>query len=501
MTSSRLNALDQALDIAGSFVRDDGLTLSWENDGLGAPISGRNGSAAQITSWSGITNIAVFDGLTGCVLADIGRYITISGSTPNPDGTYLIVAYNSATSVDVLIPGGAQHPATDIVWTVRYPYSLEDDLNYARSDRKAIKGTANYYSSVAPYYRPSNTTAPIATNLTNISGKTTDALGFILNRAFYNIAVAPGDGYVLLSAAGMLQHSSSLNHEGVPCFDAAPYNGNWSDCFAAILDGYAGSEILVDAGPHAGERIFGIMFSGGSTSPDSVRMRFYSCPIGSDITVSSTPYIWESGDQPTNIYAFYPFFQQLDNIPEDGFRNTVTLGLSTDGYLLQNIDNILLTLGTDHGDTSLATYLTNLTAYYPFFNLPDATPSVVEALNTLNAQIGNRDYTGGILTDGQTIAQSLQALANAFVSGAVVRTIERLAADINANASHTLPGGLTYTQDGYNNGRYLWVFTRGVLRDPGPVSAGNDYSETSSSSITFYAKQKSGDHINYFKVG
>jgi len=496
----RLNALDQALDIAGSLTQTGSSVLSEEPLGLGAALAGENGTGAQISSVNGILGTATITGLStnDFADADIGSYLTITGAGAN-NGTWLIVAINTPSSVDVLLPGATTTGAT-VAWTERGPYTLEDDLNFERTDRQAIKGVS-YYLPVAPYYRPTATGTPVATNLTNISGKTTDALGFILNRAFYNVIVAPGDGYGLLSAAGLLKHSDPIDKTGIPCFDAAPYVGNWTDCFASILDGYAGAEILVDAGPHAGERIFGIMFAGGSSSPNSVRVRFYSCPIGSDITLSSTPYIWESGDQPTNITLFYPFFQELDQIPENGFRNVVTLGLGTDGYLFQNIDNILLTIGTDHGDTSLAGKLTNLTAYYPFFNLPDATPSVVEAFNTLNAQIGNRDYVGGILTDGQTITASLQALANAFVSGAVVRTIERLSADISANTSHTLPGGLTYTQDGYNNGRYLWVFTRGVLRDPGGVSAGNDYAETSPSSITFYAKQKKDDHINYFKVG
>lgn len=94
------------------------------------------------------------------------------------------------------------------------------------------------------------------------------------------------------------------------------------------------------------------------------------------------------------------------------------------------------------GDKSLVGHLTNTGNYFPFVNLPDVTPSVVEALNTLNAQIGNRDYTGAVLTDGQTITASLQALSNAITASSVVRTIERLSGDVSANVSHTLPGVL-----------------------------------------------------------
>jgi hypothetical protein len=116
----------------------------------------------------------------------------------------------------------------------------------------------------------------------------------------------------------------------------------------------------------------------------------------------------------------------------------------------------------------------------------------------LNTQIGNRTYTGTYLTNGQTITASLQALSNAIVSSHLTRTIERLSVNIPANTAHTLPGGITYTLDGTNNGQGLFVYSRGVLRDPGPVSAGNDYQETSTTSVTFYYLNNKNDHINYF---
>jgi hypothetical protein len=142
--------------------------------------------------------------------------------------------------------------------------------------------------------------------------------------------------------------------------------------------------------------------------------------------------------------------------------------------------------------------LTNTGPFYVFNNLPDGTPSVTEVFNTINEQIGNRNYTGTVLNDGYTITASLQQLADAISAANFVRTVERLAADINANVAHTIPGAQTYTIDGSNNGQNLTVYTRGLLRDPGPVATNNDYAETSTTSITFYTKQKKDDHINYF---
>jgi hypothetical protein len=123
---------------------------------------------------------------------------------------------------------------------------------------------------------------------------------------------------------------------------------------------------------------------------------------------------------------------------------------------------------------------------------------VEELLNALNASIGSRDYSGTVLNDGETITTSLQALADAIGATSVVRTIERLAAQANKHTAHSLPGALTYTIDGAFNGRNMWVYWRGVLRDPGSVANGDDYAETSTTSITPFSDIKAKDHINYF---
>lgn len=43
----------------------------------------------------------------------------------------------------------------------------------------------------------------------------------------------------------------------------------------------------------------------------------------------------------------------------------------------------------------------------------------------------------------------------------------------------------------------MWVFWRGLLRDPGTVANGDDYAETSGTQVTPYTKIKDKDHINY----
>jgi hypothetical protein len=202
--------------------------------------------------------------------------------------------------------------------------------------------------------------------------------------------------------------------------------------------------------------------------------------------------------QPTVVNLVYGFNQRLDQLDQNAWRFPMVGGLVSDADLRQDIIDLQSTGGWADGTTDLSTYLTNTGSFYIFSTLPGgAGDTVVAALNALNAQIGIRDYTGPYLTDGQTITASLQALSDAINTATVVRTIERLAADINANTAHTLPGGLTYALDGTNNGKYLFLFWRGLLRDPGTVANGDDYQETSTTQFTPYSKIKSSDHITY----
>lgn len=503
MPFPRLNALDQALDIAGSLFQSQTMTESEEPLGFGAPIPGQTGSAATITAFN--SGVSTIGGLTGMSATDTGNFLTMSGAaTSGNNGTFLIILVHSATSVDVANPTGSFPDANSgsLVWTERGPYTLQDDINYIRTDRQEIKGTTNWYDPIPVYQRPTAVGTNVPANLTNIATKTTDAVAYIVNRAFFGESVAATNTLVTLTAAGQLKHSDPVDRTGIPVFDSAPFTGDWNACYVHIVDGYTGSptaggELFVLSGPHAGERIFGQTYNGSSTSPNSVEVHFYSAPINVNYATSATAYTWEAG-QPTTINLLYGYNERLDLLDENAFRTVPALGILTDASLQLEINNILSQIGSVSGDTSLNGLLTNTGPNFIFNNLPNATPTVVDALNTLNAQVGDRTYTGPILTSGQTIAASLQALSNAISSSHVSRTIERLAAPITVGTVHTLPGGLTYTLDGTNNGQFLWVFERGVLLDPGPVSGGNDYTETSTTSITLYKMAKTGDHLNYF---
>lgn len=379
MAFPRLNALDQALDIAGSLAQSQTYVISEEPLGYGSPLSGQTGVAATITTFSSPT-LTITD-LTGMTTASVGRFLTISGAASGGNnGTFLISAYISATSVSVINAAGVASDANSgsITWVERGPYSLEDDINYVRTDRRLIKGTTNWYDDVPVYQRPTAIGSGVHANLTNIAGKTTDAQGFIFSRGFRGAAVAATDTEITITSAGNLRHSDAVNKTGVPCFDAAPYSGDRNACYVLITDPTNDNQLEAVGGATDGYVIFGLTNAGASTSPDSVEVLFYAVPHGADLSDAVT-YTWD-GYQPTTIDLTYGYFVRLDQADEYSFRRLLTLGVQSDADLRQDVDDLQVVVGIDDGDTSLSGHLTNLTNFFAFSDLPDATPSVIEAL-------------------------------------------------------------------------------------------------------------------------
>jgi hypothetical protein len=201
--TTRKNGLDPALDITGSMDHSDSLDLSNESSFFGTPLPFQTGSVASITAH--VDNVSTFAGLTGMSGTSVGRYLTVSGAdTPGNNGTLLIVAFNSTTSVDVLNTSGAAPDANNgsISWIEREAYTLEDDLNYARTDRAGIKGVA-YDDDVPDYQRPDAVGTDVPANLNNLAGETLDAHATVRNvrdeMVRLNPTIADGDGNVLIS--------------------------------------------------------------------------------------------------------------------------------------------------------------------------------------------------------------------------------------------------------------------------------------------------------------
>ena len=603
-----------ASELAGALTKATNKTLTDESASLGQTLSGQTGAAASVAALSG--GIATITGLTGMSAQSPGRWLTLSGAASGGNnGTLLITEYISATSVKVSNASAVTPDANDgaISWAERSPYSLEDDVNFQRTDRAAIKGVA-YTAAIPTYERPTAVGTLVPANLANLASKTMDAKAIVVNRKFPAQATSAALQHITLSSVGNLKHADAVDRIGVPIqdgADAGAFEASYVEVIdpttesalevkgnafgsitpiagASLVDGenfvlndgvnpavtfefdsnasviesatlravnFTGGDsvatvrgaiitainsaptlaitaaiggvalvsLVNDAagapgnvaitetvanvgfvvvgmsggGVHTGKRIYGRTRAGAATSPDSVEVEFRMVAKGAALSASSA-YTWEP-QHPVSVDLFYGFRERLDNLTETALRTVLSNGIVSDADQVQDIADIRATVGIGDGVTDLSGLLTNTGAEFVFSDLPDGTPSVVEAFNVINAQIGNRDYTGSILTDGQTVVASLQALANAIAASSIVRTVERLVADIDAGVPHTIPGAQSYTLDGGGNGQNLWLYYQGRLMDPGatPVN-GDDYAETSTTSFTPHFKLKAGQHVNFF---
>lgn len=212
------HALEPSIDIRGTTNPASNLSIGDEPLGLGAVVSGKSGSLATITAISG--GVATIGNLSGFSDSDVGKFIQFTGaSNAGNNGTFLIVQVNSSSSVNVSNSGAIFPDANSgvINWTERYPYSLQDDLNYIRTDRALIKGTT-YSADIPTYQRPTAIGTNISANLSNIAGKTTDAVIFNANKALYQETVAFGNTKITINSTGNLKHANVPTNAPRPRF-------------------------------------------------------------------------------------------------------------------------------------------------------------------------------------------------------------------------------------------------------------------------------------------
>lgn len=324
------NKLSQRKDIAGSRNQTSSLNIADEPNKLGQPISGQSGSSANIL---GSAPDMIITGLSGMTEASSCKYLTLSGSNSlNNNGTFLITEVLSSTSVIVENPFGISIDANNgsISWVERNPYSLEDDLNYQRSDRANIKGV-DYFEEIPKYVRPEDQTTEVSVNLANIAGKTTDAKTFIDNIKYYSVSANSGDSFLTLSAPGELKHADNINIIGIPINDGYD-SGNHEATFVSILsgDGYETELSVLESqgAAQAGWRIFGRTRAGSSSSPNSVEIELRAVEPGQPLS-TSVPYIWEGQANLTNVIIGNR--TSLNNLNESSFRKTLLFGTTYGG--------------------------------------------------------------------------------------------------------------------------------------------------------------------------
>jgi hypothetical protein len=211
---------------------------------------------------------------------------------------------------------------------------------------------------------------------------------------------------------------------------------------------------------------------------------------------------WKVSKHP-GTWDFYNGDRYQNNLlSETWARNTLLGGIVSDAELTQAIADLREFTGEDPHQTTPT--LTNTGNYFPWSDLLDiANTNLEELCNTLNAQIGNRDYSaealGNVpnLADGQTITESIEYIAVALGQSQTIRVIKRVTSIINKWDDVVIPGGNTY-KTGTSDGQSLYVYWRGLLRDPGTVANGDDYTEKNNTTITVYSEIRNGDHINFF---
>jgi hypothetical protein len=424
---------------------------------------------------------------------DLNSFITISGST-DADGTYRI---KTVTDGQTLVLDGLDSGTAEA-------------CNWALvSGVKGILSTRNWAD---------------ATNTTGIPIADTGAYDETRYDATYVEMVDPDDGHHPSTNAGLALWGRSfgdakdvnktVTNEGTRFFVQLYTGINDGTGTVAALEQLAGRSGTAGALAGGNKIITGLT---GMVASDVGRfISLFSCSAAGNCgiyeieTVNSATSVtvirtgnftadatisW-AVSQEGPLWDFYNGDRyRLDLLDETAFRTTMIGGIQSDAALATAIHNLQEFTGANPGVTSPV--LTNTGNYFVFSDLPNPSDTDLEEIvNVINAQIGDRNYSGTIINDGETITQSLQNLADAIAGASCTRMIERLAAAVPKNTAHAIPAG-TYTLDGTNNGQYLWVFWRKQLRDPGTPANGDDYAETSTTQITPYERIEMFDHINW----
>lgn len=307
-----MSKLNQSLDISGSKTHNSDMDLSKEPFLVGEIVSGQTGSSASL---NGTAPSVIVTGLTGMTTESEYRMLKISGAANLANnGVFNIVDYVSSSSVIIanenfVTPEGNNG---SISWEEYNLYTAEDDNNYHRTDRAKIKGTS-YYEDVPQYTRCTDQSTLVDANLTNISGKTTDAKAIVDEVKYSSISVSAGNTFVTLTNVGQLKHADTVDLTGVPIIDGMD-DGYSHSTFALIKASASPALLQVASGTYIGWIIYGVTRKGSSTSPDSVEVEFRAMPLNKDIT-RSVPYTWESS-LPTTLDIVIGYRKSLDDLSE-----------------------------------------------------------------------------------------------------------------------------------------------------------------------------------------
>jgi hypothetical protein len=390
------------------------------------------------------------------------------------------------------------------------PDTLQHDMNVLRTLLKQIKGTTDWYSELPTYTNPADTATPVSVTLSGIAGHTMDSKTILVavedDNSGAGYSVSPGASGILVIPTDA-RYADPVDRRGLPIYASSKPAGTYFDiggidevCNIDLINLDTGTEFR-DA---SGNIIFGRFHDGDDyAGPPEVHgedhdvfVRFYT---------SAGPYTFTAND-PTSIMIIYPFRKVLTTMQEWEWQRTDFVGsFEGDAELIEDISNLWAFTGAvNHARTPS---WSSTGAGYAVIS----GSSLVAALNQLNNVLGTTSYSGThYIHANEDITESLSYLdaavntiAGQISSGVGEKYIENISSEISAGDEHVLPGSLSYTPaaDVGQYGKNMDVFVDGQLLVASTGTNGEeedmDYSETSTTSITFHRDVYAGSNITY----
>jgi hypothetical protein len=436
-------------------------------------------------------------------IADIGRYIVIRSGVNV--GTYRVASFVDVNNVDMENTDGTSPvftTQTGIDYAIHDEPSLESNLNHMITQlREIVDPSQDWFQNMPKAFNPNDTDSGNIKNekmnlkvlSDNWYGTHTKVIDVVAN-------LSPTNTDTGLLFTTSLGYGDAADRRGLVIQDSIGNAYHDEIALASIILGkhkVTISDVLTgqEFFNVAGNLVYGVLQDGadhtGAGEGTDVFIKFVE-----DVAGVPTAYTWVTGD-PTSILAYMPYRKRRTELLEYDERRYMVAGIVGDAEQSQDIAEIREALGIGDGDGAGDFDLTNTTNFFPFSTLNLATATMEDIVNSLNQEIGDRDYTtNNFLTDGETITESLEALDIALggASGIKSKILERLSANVGKGVAHTIPFAsgtdaaiTTYLQDTTNNGLNMDIYVGGnkLIPDSSASTTDGDYEETSSTSITF----------------
>lgn len=504
-------------DSNGEPVENAPVTLSGSGDNLGSiaesmPVLTSSSGIAEFTLNVTSPGVAVFEAnVDGLHFSDPD--LTVVGIEYNSaTGRSLLTQYEqirrSATYDDDIADVNTEAVAEPSTPTVSGSSTsvLEHDLNVIRTLMKQLKGTTNWYDALPTYENPEDTNNDITVTLSGIAGNTLDAKTILLAVNDANsgsgFSITPGDGGFLFD--NTVAYATLTDRRGLPIFHSTTNSGSYYDEGGAddvvtidVLDMSNNSEFRDTNGDLIFAKFHDAADYSGTGSGTDVYVKFYT---------DAGPYTF-TADDPTSIRIVYPYRKIMNAVLEHEWTRTdFVSSWEGDEVLVNKIVDLWSFVGTTDG-----TEIPDWTVISGSPMVSSDETDLVEAIQAINDEFGDRIYTEhNYITNGDSFTDSLDdldiaisTLSDSLDAGANDKHIEIVAEDIAAGTAHQLPVGLTYTpkSDAGQQGGNMDVYLDGQLlsASTGVLGANEDkdYSETSSTHITFHFDVYQYSNITY----